>query len=802
MVHGRDRELRVIGHFATDLDPTVLVVRGLSGIGKTATVIRALKLVGAGASAVRVVRPCSPRPSAHDLENSRRIDLSAWSVPDHPEHGSDFDASGFLRAVSAWAADGGGDGGTGPRVLFVDDVGVLTAERARWLQHLADEAYGQDWRVIAAVRSIAAEPLSDDVEVLELGPLDRGSLRRVLDMELSVPVAADVVEQLRWWSAGNPRLALELAGSLSAAELRGDASWTGPETAGSAARRVYRAMLAGLDPATMTALATAPLGNPPLGGAALARRDGRSAVRHPLLALLCREARGTDGHVDGREAPAAERDATGAQVTGVHATGAHVTGAHAAERILDGLHLDELPARAWAVVAATPEPRLAARAVGVSLLTGRTWLDHREGALVPDGVAPEWTDHLWWRDPAGVPAGTRAAGARVAAALLRLEGTGELPDPGTLRADLRLLGPTPGQDWVGVEIQVHALLMLGDVVGARSLLADHSGTAGESTVAEIVARDLAAARVAAFDGRAVDVRTHLAHAAELRPSVDEWLPARGLRAAADAVVDGTAPASTMPAQAGSWSARALGEYAADLGAAHLVVGQAEGAVALLTIALEHCAWPYRGRVQVRCDLVEAVMASTPPGRVGPRVERLLQPVVTPEERSAVDVAAAWSRLRALLADDGTPSAAFEAALHAAPVPMSPWQRVRMLVAYGRYAVTRGARTTGTALLDEARTLVRLAGMTGWLRGIDAFLAETDAGGGAGPEWEVLGRHEREMVRLAVHGATNSQIAQATFVSERTVVNRLRQAYTTLGIRDRRDLVRLAETRPPAWLVGG
>jgi hypothetical protein len=68
---------------------------------------------------------------------------------------------------------------------------VLTAERARWLQHLADEAYGQDWRVIAAVRSIAVEALSDDVEVLELGPLDRMSLRRALATEMSAPVAAE-----------------------------------------------------------------------------------------------------------------------------------------------------------------------------------------------------------------------------------------------------------------------------------------------------------------------------------------------------------------------------------------------------------------------------------------------------------------------------------------------------------------------------------------------------------------------------------------------------------------------------------
>ncbi|GAA4721244.1 regulatory protein, luxR family [Promicromonospora umidemergens] len=776
MVHGRDRELRVIAHFATDLDPTVLVVRGLSGIGKTATVLQALRQVGAGSSAVRVVRPCSSRPSAHDLDNNRRIDLSTWSIQDSESHDPEFDATGFMRAVSVWA----GDSGPGPRVLFVDDVGVLTPERARWLQHLADEAYGQDWRVIAAVRSSTVEPLSDDVEVLELGPLDRMSLRRVLDTELSAPVAADVVERLRWWSAGNPRLALELAGALSAAELCGDVAWTGPDDVGSAARRAYRTLLAGLDPATTAALADAPLGR-----TSVVRRDGRATVRHPLLALLCREARGADG--TGREAQPLDRDVT--------APGAVVN-------ILDGLHLDELPARAWAAVAAAPDPRLAARAVGVSLLAGRTWRDHAGGPLVPDGVGADWTDHLWWRDPAGAGEAARAAGARVAETLLCLEDTGDLADPGALRADLRLIGPTPGQDWVGVGLQVRGLLMLGDVVSARDLLADHSGTAPGRTVAEIVARDLAAARVAAFDGRAADVRAHLAHAAELRPAVDGWLPARGMRAAADAVVDGTVPASTMPAQAGTWSARVLGEYAADLGAAHLVAGQAEGAAALLTIALEHCAWPYRGRVQVRCDLVEAVLASTSPGKVGPRAQRLLDPPLVPGERSAPDVAAAYSRLCALLADDGAPSAAFEAALHAPPAPMSPWQRARMLVAYGRYAVTRGSRATGEAMLDEARTLVRLAGMAGWLRGIDVFLAEAAASGGTGPEWEVLGGHEREMVRLAVHGATNSQIAQATFVSERTVVNRLRRAYATLGIRDRRDLVRLAETRPPAWLAGG
>ena len=67
-----------------------------------------------------------------------------------------------------------------------------------------------------------------------------------------------------------------------------------------------------------------------------------------------------------------------------------------------------------------------------------------------------------------------------------------------------------------------------------------------------------------------------------------------------------------------------------------------GAVALLTIALEHCAWPYRGRVHVRCDLAEAVVASGQLGRQpGQRAQRLLEPPVAPDELTAPDVAAAY-----------------------------------------------------------------------------------------------------------------------------------------------------------------
>src|SRR5690606_18201151 len=165
-----------------------------------------------------------------------------------------------------------------------------------------------------------------------------------------------------------------------------------------------------------------------------------------LLALLCRESRGADAVAEVRDA--------GTSVAGVAEPAA-------VERALAGLHLDELPARAWAVVAGGPDPRLAARAAGVSLLAGRAWRRPPDGALGPGGGGPAWTDHLGWREAGRGGAQEPAAGARVAGALLLLEESGDVADPAALRADLRLLGRTPDQDWVGVETQVRALLLLG-----------------------------------------------------------------------------------------------------------------------------------------------------------------------------------------------------------------------------------------------------------------------------------------------------------------------------------------------------
>ncbi|MFI2363942.1 LuxR C-terminal-related transcriptional regulator [Promicromonospora sp. NPDC019610] len=720
---------------------------GLSGIGKSVTVLAALHRIGAQASAVRVVRSCSSRPYAHGLVGRDRLDLAKQAGPADPGPGYEVEPVGLLEAVGA----GIGLAATGPRVLFVDDVEVLSPSRAAWLQQLGDAAYERDWRIVVAARRVAPGRLPDDVEVLDVEPLDERSLRLLLDTELGLPVASDVAGRLLRWSAGNPRIALELADGLSPAQQRGDTEWAGPRTVGPAARRAYRDLVDGPE------------------------ADEAGADRYPLLALLREELRTTPADDAGR--PAFAGSAT------------------VAEAILDGLHLDDVAG--MAEVGA--EPRAAARAAGVTLLTGTTWAEDGAGRWAPLVAGAEWTDHLWWRDPTGVDPTTRTAGQRAAAALVELEHTGRLADPATLRADLGLIGSRPDPHWVGLCVQVRGRLLLGDGPGARRLLEEQSGPAEGRSVAEIVARDLAGARVAMFDGRAADARAHLDRATDLRPSIQDWLPVRGLQAATTAMLDGRGPAIDLPTRSGAWSTRSLGEFAVDLGTAHLAVGHVEHAAELLTIGLERCPWPYRGRVQARADLVEAALVHDRTGDTLPRpVWGLIDPPVHPDERADADTGAAHARMRAVLAGRGAGPAGVDEWLPGALSPASPWQRLRTLIAYGRYSLMRGDRTNAEPALREARTLARLAGVPGWGQAIDACLAGHDT-----PDersWDGLNEDEREIVRLALRGTTNAQIAEIAYISLRTVANRFRQIYAVLHVRDRRDLTELARTHPPVWLT--
>ncbi|MFE7506937.1 LuxR C-terminal-related transcriptional regulator [Promicromonospora sp. NPDC057488] len=745
VVHGRDREMRLIGAVATGLDPEILVASGLSGIGKSATVLAALHRIDAHSSSVRVVRSCSARPYAHGLVGQGGMDLAKYAKPLPSGPGYELDVVGLLEAIAA----GIELVPTGPRLLFVDDIEVLSPQRTAWLQRLSEAAYERDWRIVAAARQVTATALSDDIEVLDVGPLDEQALRLLLDAELGQPVAADVAGGLLRWSAGNPRIALELADGLSPAQQRGDSKWPGPQNVGPAARRAYREFLDGSG-----------------------TTGGGSPDRYPLLALLRDEV-----------LPPSSDETRQAEFAGSATT---------AQAILEGLHLDDV-AKAAGVGA---EPRAAARAVGVTLLTGSVWGHDGSDRWTPPGT--EWTDFLWWSDPSDVAPATRAAGARAALALIDLEHTGRLSDPVGLRADLGQIGSIADPHWVGLCVQVRGCLLLGDASGARRLLKESPATPEGRSVAELVARDLAAARLAMFDGRAQDARAHLASATDLRPSIQDWLPVQGLRTATVAMLEGQAPRTDPPSPTGVWSTRALGEFAVDVGAAHLAVGHVEQAAKFFTIGLERCAWPYRGRAQVRADLVEAAAALDLTHETSVRqLHGLIDPPLSPDEWADPDAAAAHERMLAAMSREGRPGSVDEWLPVSLP-PISPWQRLRTLIAYGRYGLIHDAHADAASALRDARALALVAGVPGWSLAIDACLSEH----GMPREhiWDQLNEDEREIVRLALHGTTNAQIAEIAYVSPRTVANRFSQIYTSLRVRDRRGLLELANSSPPPWLA--
>ncbi|WP_201845179.1 helix-turn-helix transcriptional regulator [Myceligenerans indicum] len=752
---------------------------GPSGSGKTATVMHALRGLGPDVPVLRVQRIWSRRPHARFLGPTERSDLVVL-----PSDADGNVATGFFESVTENL------GGKIPRVVFVDDAGVLTEKRLAWLQRLADEAFALDCRVVVAAEELAPDVLPDELDVLRLGPLGAPALRAFLTDALGLSIAADVVERITWWSEGNPRLALELAQELSVAQLRGGALWHGPDAAGTAARRTYRHLLERVDESGADLLASfvlrqagSCLGEEPWDGAAglgddpslrvlaglglTEAHDGTWFLRHPLVAVLCAER----NKAEPPAAPTAERRS---------------------EAMLRGLHMQELNPvlRAGPLSVACPKNR--ALAFTVSVLAGQTWGVPRAGAS-GDVDCREWADHVWWRAATGIPEPARESSRRLTAAALRVESEGVVRDPARLRADLEAVGETPGQHWLGLQLQIRMRLMLGDVSGARALVAAHVDDDARG-VAEQVARSLSVAMVAAVEGQFHDVRRQLDIIRRLRPGCDGWLVPRGLTALADAAIDGRVPDVGVPDALGNWSARAAAEFAADVGAAHLLLGRAREAVSLLAVSAEQCRWPYQCPVMVRADLVDAAVSA---GEVQALSAAIGGSAVNDCGALSADLRAAAARGAALLADGERALAAFDEAVRASTPPASIRQHVRTLVAYGRFRAARGDAGVAVAAFDRGRTLAQLAGLAGWTRGIDT--AQTASGGAvASNRWEGLRRDERTMVRLALKGATNSKIAESVFVSERTVVNRLRQVYRRLGIRDRRDLIRLAEECPPRW----
>jgi DNA-binding CsgD family transcriptional regulator len=278
---GRQPELAAFPQFldAVAEGPTALVLEGDAGIGKTV-------LWAAGAELAQQrgyqVLSCRPTRSETQLPFAGLTDLldelsedAAAELPEPQRRALGVamlreDAEGPAverRAVSVAVlgvlrrlAD------DAPLIVALDDLQWLDPPSAAALEfalrRLEHERIGllttRRGRGGTLQAGLAEAFPSDRLQLVEVGPLDRRSLDRLLHTRLREPLSAPAVLQLHRVSAGNPFLALELAGALErrGIKLKPGDSFPVPQNL----RELVRDRLQGLPPAAReVALAVAAL---------------------------------------------------------------------------------------------------------------------------------------------------------------------------------------------------------------------------------------------------------------------------------------------------------------------------------------------------------------------------------------------------------------------------------------------------------------------------------------------------------------------------------------------------------------
>jgi DNA-binding CsgD family transcriptional regulator len=120
---------------------------------------------------------------------------------------------------------------------------------------------------------------------------------------------------------------------------------------------------------------------------------------------------------------------------------------------------------------------------------------------------------------------------------------------------------------------------------------------------------------------------------------------------------------------------------------------------------------------------------------------------------------------------------------------APLERARTLCDLGAAHRAAGARTAAREALRDAHELAVGCAATALIERAREELAAAGARPRtvSGPGASDLTPSERRVAGMAAEGATNREIAQALFLSEKTVENHLTRAYAKLGVRRRRDL---------------
>jgi len=214
---GRDAELAHVARLSAGLGdgPRGLVARGAPGIGKTALWRAGLELLRDAGHRLLVSRPAEEEKSLGagglvDLFEETHADVAALLRSDDPM----VRGRTVLESLRGLARHG-------PVVVCIDDVQWLDSVSARALRFalrrldeepvgvLATQRAGPDIPDVLAVRGTFRPGRFD---VVELGPLSLGALRRVL-AESVESISRPMLARIHAASGGNPLFAIELARS-------------------------------------------------------------------------------------------------------------------------------------------------------------------------------------------------------------------------------------------------------------------------------------------------------------------------------------------------------------------------------------------------------------------------------------------------------------------------------------------------------------------------------------------------------------------------------------------------------------
>ncbi|WP_187438065.1 helix-turn-helix transcriptional regulator [Actinomadura decatromicini] len=409
------------------------------------------------------------------------------------------------------------------------------------------------------------------------------------------------------------------------------------------------------------------------------------------------------------------------------------------------------------------------------------------GALLDDDVAEAR------RVLAGLPQDGTAGDERLhllAAEVALLAGD----DDAAAEASARLVARcrergTPGPVPRGLAVQAWARLFHGAHDEARALARDAIEAAEAAGQ-----RQQAAARRQQAAGRIVQAQASQAQASQARASQAQASQARAVQARQAAMEGDEVRCRALSADGGGGVGDALGLLA-------LGLGRPEDALEHLRDARPDTPGP--PGVLALADTVEAAVAAGRPTAGADAMARL--------EAFARDAGHAWadgvaSRCRALLtADPAEAERHFDLALAAHREGGRPFERARTELLYGEWLRRSRRRAQARARLKAALEIFERLGAVPWAERARGELRAAGQGVRTSGSDDVPGRltaQEMQVVRLAMTGATNRQIAARLRLSHRTVAYHLYKAFPKLGVASRAELHRHVPAEVPVGTASG